>query len=102
MEGIIRWSVNDTLLERNELPPDITPGTTRDDSGGLVDTLTITARPEYDGASDKQTEPALLLGSSYFSLQTGQESSTRPPCMQAAIIIMLHACMGINYYSIAS
>ena len=44
----IRWQVNGTLIGRN-LPPDITPGTTRDEDDNLVDTLTIVARPEYNG-----------------------------------------------------
>ena len=30
-------------------PPDITPGTNRDNDGDLVNTLTILARPEYNG-----------------------------------------------------
>ena len=65
--------MNDTLVGRNP-PPDITPGTTRDDNGSLVDTLTITARPEYngtvvvcvarfdDGTPDEQTDPVGLIG----------------------------------------
>ena len=70
---IILWRVNGSLVGWNP-PPDITPGITRDDSGNLVDTLTITARLEYngtvvvcvarfdDGSPDEQTEPALLFG----------------------------------------
>lgn len=44
----IRWRVNGSLLERDP-PPDITPGIICDDDGNLVDTLTITARPEFNG-----------------------------------------------------
>ena len=70
----IRWSVNGSLVGRNP-PPDIIPGTTRDNNDNLVDTLTITARPEYNGTEvvcvarfdngspDEQTEPATILGS---------------------------------------
>ena len=69
----VSWRVNGSLLGR-DLPPDITPGTTRDDNGSLVDTLSITARPLYngtmvvgvarfdDGRPDEQTEPAILIG----------------------------------------
>ena len=72
---IIRWRVNNTLVGRNT-PPDIIPGTTADD-GNLVDTLFITARPEYNGTMvvcvarfddetpDEQTEPAVLMGIMY-------------------------------------
>ena len=71
--GFIRWSVNGSLVGRSP-PPDIIPETTRDVTGNLVDTLTITSRPEYngtevvcvarfdDGSPDEQTEPATLLG----------------------------------------
>ena len=69
----IRWRVNGSLVGRSP-PPDIIPSTTHDDNGNLVDTLTITARREYngtevvcvarfdDGSLDEQTEPATLLG----------------------------------------
>ena len=70
---IVLWRVNGSLVGRNPLP-DITPGTTRDDIGNLVDTLSITARPNYnrtevvcvarfdDGSPDEQTHPAALIG----------------------------------------
>lgn len=69
----VLWRVNGSLVGRNA-PPDITPGTTRDDNGSLVDTLSITARPQYngtmvmgvarfyDGRLDEETEPAILIG----------------------------------------
>ena len=53
--------------------PDITPDTAHEGNGGLVDTLTITAPPEYNGtmvvcvarfddeSPEEQTEPAQLL-----------------------------------------
>ena len=44
----VLWHVNGTVVRRN-YHPDITPGTTRDDNDELVDTLTITAHPEYNG-----------------------------------------------------
>ena len=69
----IRWRVNGSLVGRSSFP-DITPSTTREVNGNLVDTLTIIARPEYNGTEvvcvarfddespDEQTEPATLLG----------------------------------------
>ena len=69
---IIRWRVNGSLVGRSP-PPDIIPETTRVNDS-LVDILTITARPEYNGTEvvcvarfdsgspDEQTEPATLLG----------------------------------------
>ena len=45
---IIRWRVNGSLVGRNP-PPDISLDVIRDDNGNLVDTLTITALPEYNG-----------------------------------------------------
>ena len=45
---IIGWRVNGSSVGQNH-PTDITPGTTRDDDGNLVNTLTIIARPEYNG-----------------------------------------------------
>ena len=45
--NLIGWIVNGSSLGQNP-PPDITPGTTRDDDGALVNTLTIIARPEYN------------------------------------------------------
>ena len=44
----IVWRVNGSSLWQNP-PTDITPGTTRDDDGTLVHTLTIVGRPEYNG-----------------------------------------------------
>ena len=67
------WEVNDSLLVRNP-PPGITPDTTRDNNGSLVDTLTITARPEFNGMKvvcvagfdggrpEERTQPVFLLG----------------------------------------
>jgi hypothetical protein len=69
----IRWRVNGSLVGRSP-PPDITPGIIRDDNGNLVDTLTIAARPEYngtevvcvakfiDGTQAMNSSMALLLG----------------------------------------
>ena len=69
----IRWRVNGTLVGRSP-PPDITPSTTRDNNGNLVDTLTVIARSQYngtmvvcvarfdDGSPDEQTVPAVLTG----------------------------------------
>ena len=76
--SIILWRVNGSLVGWNS-PPDITPGITCD-NGNLVDTLTITARLEYngtvvvcvavfyDGSPDEQTEPALLFGNNDCTL----------------------------------
>ena len=67
----IRWKVNGSLVGRN------TPNlliTTYDDSGNVVDTLTITAQPEYNGTEvvcvarfdngrpEEKTNPAELIG----------------------------------------
>ena len=72
---IIKWRVNGSLVERNST--DITLATVYDSAGTanqMVYTLTIIARAEYngsmvvcvaqfdEGASDEQTQPALLLG----------------------------------------
>ena len=69
----IRWEVNGSLVGGNP-PPDITPGTTRDDNENLVDLLTITARPEYSGTEvvcvarfddsrpEELSQPAILTG----------------------------------------
>ena len=71
--SVIDWSVNGSLVQR-DTPLDITPGTTRDDNRELVETLTITARPEYnetevvcvarfdDGRPEERTHPAVLFG----------------------------------------
>ena len=68
----IGWRVNGSFVGRNS-PPDITPGTTRDEDGNLVDTLTIVARLEYngtivvcvaqfdDGTPDETSEPPAIL-----------------------------------------
>ena len=70
---IIGWSVNGSLVGRRP-PPDISLGLVDDINGNLVDTLTISARPEYNGTEvvcvarfdngspDEQTKPAILLG----------------------------------------
>ena len=70
---IILWRVNGSLVGRTP-PPDITPGTTRDDGDNLVDTLSIAALREYngtevvcvakfdDGSPDEETFPAELIG----------------------------------------
>ena len=69
----IRWRVNGSLVGGNP-PSGIIRDTTRDDSDNLVDTLTITARPEYnrtvvvcvasfdDGSPNEETFPAELIG----------------------------------------
>ena len=44
----IDWIVNGSIV-RSDPPPDITPGTNRDENGNLVNTLNIITRPEYDG-----------------------------------------------------
>ena len=46
--NFIDWRVNGTSVGQSP-PTDITPGTIRDDDGNLVNTLTIIARPEYNG-----------------------------------------------------
>ena len=68
----ITWGINGTSVGRSP-PPDITPGTTRDEEGSLVDTLTVVARLEYnktvvvcvveffDGTPDETSEPPALL-----------------------------------------
>ena len=70
---IIRWRVNGSLVGWYP-PPDITPDTTRDDNGNLVDLLTITAQPQYsgtevvcvarfdDGRPEELSQPAILIG----------------------------------------
>ena len=45
---LIVWRVNRSSV-RQDPSPDITPGTLRDDDGTLVNTLSIIARPEYNG-----------------------------------------------------
>ena len=67
---IIRWKVNGTLVSERNPPPDIMEST----SSRVVDTLTITARLEYngtevvcvarfdDGSQEEQTLPAVLGG----------------------------------------
>ena len=69
----IRWRVNGSLVGRSP-PPDIILDLVYDVNGNLVDTLSITARPEYNGTEvvcvarfdngspAEQTEPATLLG----------------------------------------
>ena len=47
---IVRWRVNNSFVGRNP-PPDIVPGTTLDEDGNLVDTLTIVAIREYNGTT---------------------------------------------------
>ena len=42
------WTVNGSIIGPDP-PPDITPGTNRDNDGDLVNTLTILARPGYNG-----------------------------------------------------
>ena len=83
--SFIDWRVNGSLVGQDP-PREIIPGTTRDVNGNLVNTLTITARPEYngtevvcvaffvDGSPDEQTEPAMLLGiyiSAFFCRSRG-------------------------------
>ena len=77
----IRWRVNGSLLERDS-PPDITPGIIRDDDRNVVDTLTITARPEFngtevvcvakfnDGTPAMNSSMALLIGTNRNDLRT--------------------------------
>ena len=86
---IVRWRVNGSLVGRNP-PPDITPDTTRDDSGNLVHLLTITARPEYSGTEvvcvarfddsrpEELSQPAILTGtdSNCFLVVTDNSEST--------------------------
>ena len=92
---IIGWSVNGSLVGRN-LPREITPSTTRDIDGRLVNTLTITAQPEYngtevvcvalfvDGSPAEQTEPVTLLGiakiCAFFGRSRGFILYTRLKC----------------------
>lgn len=71
--SIIRWRRDGELLGRN-LPRDITPGTERDGNNFLVQTLTIVARPQYngteivcvakfdDGTPDEMSPPVVLQG----------------------------------------
>ena len=70
----IRWKINGDLIRGRNYPPDITPGTERDDEQFLVQTLTIVARPLYngteigcvamfdDGSPDEMTLPVTLQG----------------------------------------
>ena len=72
---VIRWRVNGSLVGRNP-PPDITPSIIRDDNGNSVDTLTITALPQYNGTEvvcvarfddsrpEELSQPAILIGTS--------------------------------------
>ena len=66
------WRVNGSLVGRNP-PPDIIPDIIHDDNDNLVDTLTITARPQYNGTEvvcvarfdDRRQElsqPVILIG----------------------------------------
>ena len=45
---VIVWRVNGSSVGQNP-SPDISPGTIGDYDGSLVNTLTIVARPEYNG-----------------------------------------------------
>ena len=70
----IRWEINGELIRGRNYPPDITPGTERDDNQFLVQTLTIVAGPQYngteivcvarfdDGSPDEMTLPVTLQG----------------------------------------
>ena len=69
--NLIDWRVNGSLVGQNP-PPDITPGTVRDDDDSLVNTLTIIAHPEYNGTevvcvavfydgSQPELSPAVVL-----------------------------------------
>ena len=70
---IIRWRVNGSLVGGNP-PPDIIRDIIRDDNGNLVDTLTITARPQYNGTEvvcvarfddrrpEELSQPVILIG----------------------------------------
>lgn len=70
----IRWRRDGELIRGRNFPPDITPGTERDDNQFLVQTLTIVAGPQYngteivcvatfdDGSPDEMTPPAILQG----------------------------------------
>lgn len=70
---VIRWK-RDGQLIGTSFPPGITPGTYRDGNNYLVQTLTVEARPEYngteivcvarfdDGSPEEFTSPAFLQG----------------------------------------
>lgn len=70
---VVGWNVNGSGI--GQTPSlDITPGTDRDDNGTLVNTLTIIARPQYngtvvecvaifiDGTSEELSQPVVLRG----------------------------------------
>ena len=76
----IRWRVNGSLVGRDP-PPDIILGIIRDDNGNLVDTLTITARPMYNGTEvvcvagfddsrpQELSQPVVLIGTARTQTQ---------------------------------
>lgn len=67
----IRWRVNGMPVGLNA-PPEIDPGVERDENDNLVDTLTITATPDYNNSEvvcvsrierqSMSTPPAILRG----------------------------------------
>ena len=67
----IRWRVNNSTIGRNS-PTDITSDTEHDEEGNPVDTLTIVARPEYNGA--------IIVCVAEFNDGTPEETS-QPPAM---------------------
>ena len=71
----IQWRVNGTPVGLNA-PPEINPGFERDENENLVDTLTITATPDYNNSvvvcvsriegQSTSTPPAILRGIFYM------------------------------------
>ena len=74
---LLAWRVNGSSVGQNP-PPDITPGTQRDDDGGLVYTLYIIARPEYNG-----TEVVCVA----FFIDRSQLELSPPAILQGRAII---------------
>ena len=61
----IDWLVNGSSIAQSP-PADITPGTSTDDNGNLLNTLTIIGRLEYNG-TEVQCEAVFHDGNSEFS-----------------------------------
>ena len=69
---VITWKINDSLIDNNNLPLGITPSADGE-GGGVVYTLSIIGRPEYNGTkivgvavfisslSNDETIPAAIL-----------------------------------------
>ena len=76
----IRWRVNGSLVGRAP-PPDVILDIIHDDNDNLVDTLTITARPQYNGTEvvcvarfddrrpEELSQPVILIGTARTQTQ---------------------------------